>query len=96
MSVFPLQYAGTESSPSIVRLIPVAQETKSTERQTIRVVLEQGQDGWFVVSSPDLESLVTQGKTEEQAERKAVDAIELILEELGQEKEFNLIVTRKF
>ena len=38
---------------------------------------------WFVVTSPDLESLVTQGKDEKDAIKNAYEAIELILEEKG-------------
>lgn len=64
-------------------------------RKSYTVVLETGEDGWIVVRCPDLPGVVTQGKTTDEAVRNAIDAIELMLEELGHDKEFNLIVTRK-
>ncbi len=41
----------------------------------IRII--PGDDGWYTVEVPDLPGCVTQGKTIEEAEKNAVEAIEL-------------------
>ena len=61
-------------------------------KETYRISLQKGQDGWLVVTSPDLKSLVTQGKNEEEAIANAYDAAQLLLEEAGTMKDFNLLV----
>ena len=71
-----------------------APSQKATTRQTYIIVLEQGEDGWIVVKCLDLPGVVTQGKTENEAIKNAMDAIRLMLEELGIDKEFNVIVLR--
>lgn len=67
----------------------------TTARQTYSIVLAQGEDGWIVVKCPELLGVITQGKTEKEALQNAIEAIELMLDELGRDKEFNVIVTRK-
>lgn len=67
---------------------------KSTLRRPYRITLEQGQDGWFVVKSPDLPAVITQGKTEEEAVKNGFEAVVAVLEELGESSDFNLIVSR--
>ncbi|HID27759.1 MAG TPA: type II toxin-antitoxin system HicB family antitoxin [Methanosarcinales archaeon] len=47
-----------------------------------KVVLEQGEDGWLVVTVPALPGCITQGKTFEEAMNNAKDAIEAYLESL--------------
>jgi len=47
-----------------------------------RVVIEPGEDGWFVVTVPALPGCITQGKTVEEAEKNAKEAIEAYLESL--------------
>jgi predicted RNase H-like HicB family nuclease len=46
----------------------------------LRVVIEPGEDGYFVVHCPNLRSCVTQGKTREEALRNIREAILLYLE----------------
>lgn len=47
---------------------------------TIKVVLEQGTDGYFVAHCPSLRSCWSQGVTREEALRNIREAIELYLE----------------
>ncbi|HVF10490.1 MAG TPA: type II toxin-antitoxin system HicB family antitoxin [Abditibacteriaceae bacterium] len=47
---------------------------------TIKVVLERGEDGYFVAHCPSLKSCWTQGKTREEALNNIREAIALYLE----------------
>jgi len=55
-----------------------------------KVVIEQGEDGYYVVTVPSLPGCITQGKTKEEALENIKEAIELYLEVL-QEKELEKI-----
>lgn len=68
---------------------------ESILRKTYRISLEQGQDDWIVAKCLDLAGVVTQGKTEKEAIENVIEAIELMLEELNEDKEFNVMVTRR-
>ena len=46
----------------------------------IKVVIEKGENGYFVAHCPALKSCWTQGKTEEEALKNIREAIELYLE----------------
>jgi antitoxin HicB len=46
------------------------------------IVIEPGEDGWFVVTVPALPGCITQGKTVEEAEANAKEAIGAYLESL--------------
>ncbi|MBS4027750.1 MAG: type II toxin-antitoxin system HicB family antitoxin [Ignavibacteriales bacterium] len=46
----------------------------------IKVILEQGEDGYIVAHCPSLKSCWTQGKTKEEALANIKEAIELYLE----------------
>ncbi len=46
----------------------------------IKVVLQQGEDGYFVAHSPSLKSCWSQGRTREEALLNLREAIELYLE----------------
>ncbi|HEV8583321.1 MAG TPA: type II toxin-antitoxin system HicB family antitoxin [Thermoanaerobaculia bacterium] len=46
----------------------------------LKVVLERGEDGYFVAHSPSLKSCWSQGKTREEALQNLREAIELYLE----------------
>jgi len=61
-------------------------------KATYRIYLENGADGWIIVTSPDLQSLTTQGRTEDEAIKNAYEAVELLLEEASSKKDFNLVV----
>jgi len=89
----------SEPSPAthVSVLAMISQETilVPTVKKTYNVVLTKGESGWIVVKVPELRGLNTQGRTEDEAIKNAIVAIELMLEELGQEKEFNLNIQRK-
>ncbi len=55
-----------------------------------KVVIEQGEDGYYVVTVLSLPGCITQGKTKEEALENIKEAIELYLEVL-QEKELEKI-----
>ncbi len=46
----------------------------------LKIVLEQGMDGYIVAHCPSLKGCVTQGRTEEEALKNIKEAIELYLE----------------
>ncbi|PWR69574.1 type II toxin-antitoxin system HicB family antitoxin [Methanospirillum stamsii] len=48
--------------------------------QKFNVVIEPGEDGWFVVTVPGLPGCITQGKTIDEATKNAKEAIEAYLE----------------
>ena len=51
------------------------------------VILEEGEDGYIVVTVPALPGCVTQGKTKEEALKNAKEAIELYLDVLREDNE---------
>ena len=69
---------------------------KSQFKRSIVVNLRKGEDGYIVVTSPDLPAVVTQGETEQQATRNALEAVMAVLEELGQHGEIALTVRREY
>lgn len=91
MSAFQDTLSDNALAPSLILL---HRAEKHIVRKSYSVVLQKGQDGWIVVRCPELQ-VVTQGKDEQEALRNAIEAIDLMLEELGRDKEFNLIVIRK-
>ncbi len=48
--------------------------------QKFNVVIEPGEDGWFVVTVPGLPGCITQGKTIDEATENSKEAIEAYLE----------------
>lgn len=50
-------------------------------RESYRVVLEKGQDGWIVAKCLDVKGAISQGKDREEALRNIVEAISAILED---------------
>ncbi|MBF0466721.1 MAG: type II toxin-antitoxin system HicB family antitoxin [Nitrospirae bacterium] len=46
----------------------------------VKVILENGEDGYFVTHCPSLKSCWSQGKTQEEALTNIKEAIELFLE----------------
>ena len=52
----------------------------------LKVVIEEGEDGYYVVTVPSLPGCISQGKTKEEALENIKEAIEIYLEVL-QEKE---------
>jgi predicted RNase H-like HicB family nuclease len=76
----------------VTSTIPLLFNEAQTTKETYRIYLEKGQDGWWVVTSTDLKGLVTQGDTEAKAIKNAYEAAELLVEEYGLKKDFNLVV----
>ncbi|MDI9633250.1 MAG: type II toxin-antitoxin system HicB family antitoxin [Methanolinea sp.] len=54
--------------------------------KTYSVIIEPGEDGWFVVTVPALPGCITQGKTIEEAEKNAKEAIEAYIESLAKRR----------
>jgi len=59
-----------------------------------KVVVEKGEDGYYVVTVPSLPGCISQGKTKEEALKNIKEAIELYLEVL-QEKELEKLKKTK-
>lgn len=57
-----------------------------------RAVLERDEDGRIVVTCAELEGVVTDGATEDEALHNAVEAISAYLESMGISQAFNLMV----
>ena len=64
----------------------------SITKTTYRLVLTVDEDGRIVVTCPDLQGVVTDGATVDEALENAYEAVEAMLEARGLDKEFNLIV----
>lgn len=50
-----------------------------------KVVIEEDEDGWYIVTVPSLPGCVSQGKTEEEAKKNIAEAIELHLSALARD-----------
>ena len=61
--------------------------TSGVRRMKFRVIIEQDEDGAFVVEVPSLPGCVTQGETRDEAVRNAHEAIEVYLESLRERNE---------
>jgi len=46
----------------------------------LTIVYEEGDDGWIVVSIPEVPGVLSQGRTKEEAREMALDALEGMLE----------------
>jgi predicted RNase H-like HicB family nuclease len=62
---------------------------------TYRIKLTTAEEGGYVVTSPDLDALITQGENEDDAMKNAYEATELLLEDKYPNKEFNLIIDER-
>jgi predicted RNase H-like HicB family nuclease len=50
-----------------------------------KVVIEQDEDSWYVVTVPSLPGCVSQGRTEEEAKKNIAEAIELHIRALARD-----------
>lgn len=50
-----------------------------------KVLIEKGEDGYFVATVPSLPGCISQGKTESEAKENIKEAIELHLESLAED-----------
>ena len=71
-----------------------AHTTQSNLRDAHLVTLEGGEDGMLVARCPELD-VVTQGKNADDAQRNALEAVELMREELGRGGEFSIDIRGK-
>ena len=71
-----------------------AHTAQSNPRDAHMVTLESGEDGMLVARCPEL-GVVTQGKNADDAQRNALEAVELMREELGRGGEFSIDVRKK-
>jgi len=55
--------------------------------KTFTVLIEQGEDGWFIAKVPDIQGCATQGKTVEEALQRVKEAIQVCLEAEEEPKE---------
>ena len=89
------QFVGTESGISVKSRYREEQR-KDVLRKEYVLNLTHGQDGWLIGSCPEL-NVITQGKTQGEIERNAIEAIELVLEEISpNDKEFTLKIKSDF
>ena len=70
------------------------QASQSILREQYSVIIEDGEDGMLIAKCPKLD-VITQGKTENDALRNVIECIELMLDELGQAKEFSVVINKK-
>ena len=59
------------------------------------VTLEEGEDGMIIAKCKEI-NVITQGKSFDDAEKNIVEAISLMREELGKDKEFSISARRIF
>jgi predicted RNase H-like HicB family nuclease len=83
-----------ESDESALHLEQTTEESKTIFRNSYEVTIEKGQDGWLIAKCPTL-NVVTQGKDKKELEKNIIDAVSLMLEELGKPKEFTIITKSK-
>jgi predicted RNase H-like HicB family nuclease len=61
------------------------------ETLNLTIVYEPGEDGWIVVSIPEVPGVLSQGRTHEEARENIIDALALMLSpepgEAGDERE---------
>ena len=50
-----------------------------TDPLQLTVVYEQGEDGWIVVSVPEVPGTISQGRTRKEARANVIDALQLML-----------------
>ena len=53
-----------------------------------KVIVEQDEDGWFIAGVPAIPGCHTQGKTYEEAVKNIKEAVELCLEEAGENRDY--------
>jgi predicted RNase H-like HicB family nuclease len=86
------------AAKSFVRMIhDPNRSVQSSLKKTYNVIFKRGEShpDWIVVRCEELH-VNTQGKTEQEAQKNMIEAINLVVDELGLEKEFNLNIQRKF
>ena len=88
------QIASSTETANTFELKYYERKPDSVYRTSYSVYLEPGQDGYIIAKCPEL-NVVTQGKTEDEALKNSLDAMTLMVEELGKDKDFTIIPRRK-
>ena len=75
----------------------VYSQTTVSKRDNFTVIVEKGQDGFFVAKNNEI-GVVTQSKTLKELESNVIDAIETALEvdSNGKAKEFSITIKKSF
>lgn len=68
----------------------MAEDIKSADGYTFTAIYERGEDGWWVVTCPEVPGAVSQGETLDEAREMIADAVRLILETNREEIEKEL------
>ena len=87
-----LNYLDDHSSGNIFKS-PRNTEMKSNLRDHHIVTLEEGEDGMIVAKCAEI-NVITQGKFMDDTEKNVVEAVSLMREELGKDKEFSISLRR--
>ena len=87
--------AAASAAASYVVHGPTTHAPPSRPRDMYVVTVEDGEDGMLVAKCQQL-NVITQGKTMDDVQRNAIEAIELMLEAIGKPREFYMHVKRKF
>ena len=81
----------TRSFPSSITMTILGFQTSNAQTKIYHVILQQDEDGRFIVTCPDLPGVVTDGADEKEAMQNAGYAVSDMLDYLGiPNKEFNL------
>ena len=80
-----------QSAPKRAEADPQSQTLCSVLRDVHVVTVEDGEDGTKIAKCPEL-NVVTQGRSTDDAQHNAIEAIELMREELGKKNEFGVDV----
>lgn len=81
-------------TPKSEEINPQNRPQESMLRDTHVVAVEDGEDGMLVAKCAEL-NVVTQGKDMCDVQHNAIEAVELMREELGKRKEFSIGVRKK-
>ncbi len=68
-------------------------EEKHNLRDHHIVTLEEGEDGMIIAKCAEI-NVITQGKSMDDTEKNVVEAVSLMREELGKDKEFSISLRR--
>jgi len=68
---------------------------KTILRRSYSLILQKDEDGRIVVRSPDLQGVVTDGADIKEAIRNAIEAVDVIVEVRGLDKDYNLIIIQR-
>ena len=84
LRTYELEWGNSSSKPLRIEMERSINESRNIPHYS--VLLEKGQDDWFIAKCLDVKGAVSQGKTKDETLRNIVEAISLVLEdEYGKE-----------